>query len=107
MCSTSFSVSHVEIVEIVDFVIHELSMSISNISIFFPDSHGHTPRESAFRRVVVDASGLSLVSGLLSTCEILQYDIFETYGVSLRIFTAGQLLVLQVSDKSIAANYGL
>jgi hypothetical protein len=97
LCSTSFSVSHVEIVEIVDFVIHELSMSISNVSIFFPDSHGHTPRESAFR----------LVSGLLSTCEILQYDIFETYGVSLRIFTAGQLLVLQVSDKSIAANYGL
>jgi hypothetical protein len=47
-----------------------------------------------------------MISGLLATCELLQYGLLETHGVSLRIGPAGQLIVLSIRDQSIAAAHG-
>ena len=81
-------------------------MSQATLSYHFPDALGHTPSESASHRAVSDRVSSKLISGLLAACELLQYDIFETHGVSLRIAPAGQLFVLQVSENSIAATHG-
>jgi hypothetical protein len=77
------------------------------LPVFHPlDSFGSTPRESAGSRANLDAGVTSMISGLLATCELLQYDLLETHGVSLRIGPAGQLIVLLVRDNSIAADHG-
>ena len=74
----------------------------------FPsDSLGHTPRESLHHRSCVDIHVTFMISGLLTTCELLQYDLLESHGLSLRIGPAGQLIVIRVSNDSIAAAHGI
>ena len=72
----------------------------------FLDSIGHTPSLSAFHRAVADTTAIKLISRLLVTCEVLRHEVFLTHGASFQIAPAGQLLVLQVSDNSIAAAHG-
>lgn len=75
-------------------------------SLFLSDSLGHTPNASVFHRAVAGADASKLISRLLATCEVLQHDVFLSHGISFRIGAAGQLVVLQVSDNSIAAAHG-
>jgi hypothetical protein len=76
--------------------------------VFSPsDSLGHTPRESLHHRSCMDIHVTFMISGLLTTCELLLYDLLESHGLSLRIGPAGQLIVIRVSNDSIAAAHGI
>ena len=70
------------------------------------DNLGHTPSKSMLHRAVADPAVTKHISSVLAACEFLQYDVLETHGVSLRLGPAAQLIVLQVSDNSIAATHG-
>ena len=86
------------------------SIIASNSAVFayrLSDSIGHTPSASAFHRAVADTTATKLISRLLATCEVLRYDLFATHGASLQIGPAGQLVVLKVSDDSIADSHGV